>query len=133
MIGLDTNVLMRHIITNDDEIQSEKVRRFINKCLIEKSLVNVSLLTIKETEWVLRHHGKISKSSIIMLFKVLLETADILIELEEVLEEALLQFENSNADFSDCLVIAKYRQAGCDFMVTFDKKAGKMEGAFLLA
>lgn len=132
MIGLDTNVLMRHIITNDDEIQSETVRRFINNCIIEKSLINASLLTIQETEWVLRHHAKVSKTNIVMLFKTLLESSDMLIEMEEVLEEALLQFENSNADFSDCLMIAKYKQAGCDFMVTFDKKAAKMEGAFLL-
>lgn len=133
MIGLDTNVLMRYVITNDDETQSEKVRNFINQCVVDKTLINVSLLTIQETEWVLRHHGKVSKPSIIYLFKALLESSEILIEMEAVLEEALLQFENGTADFSDCLMIARYRHAGCIHMITFDKKAAKMEGAFLLA
>lgn len=127
------SVLMRHAITNDDEIQSDKVKRFINKCVSEQTLVNVSLLTIQETEWVLRHCGKVSKHNIIVLFKAMLESFDLLIELEEVLEEALLQFENSNVDFSDCLMIARYRHAGCSYMITFDKDAAKMEGACLLS
>jgi len=52
--------------------------------------------------------------------------------MEEVLEEVLLQFENGAADFSDCLMIARYRHAGCAHMITFDKKSAKLEGAFLL-
>ena len=62
----------------------------------------------------------------------MLESSEILIEMEEVLEEVLLQFENGAADFSDCLMIARYRHAGCAHMITFDKKSAKLEGAFLL-
>jgi predicted nucleic-acid-binding protein len=131
MIGLDTNVLVRYAL-RDDEIQASKVDKFIDKCLFEQSIIMISLITIQETEWVLRSKGRLSKTRIIELFKLLLESSDVLIELEEVLEEALLQFENSNADFSDCLMIAKYLQSGCDCMVTFDKNAAKMDGALLL-
>ena len=55
-----------------------------------------------------------------------------LIESEGVLEQALLTFENSNAGFSDCLMIAQYRYINCDYIATFDKKAAKIDGAILL-
>jgi predicted nucleic-acid-binding protein len=80
----------------------------------------------------MRACAKIDKASIIALFKALLESADILIETEDILEEALLHFENGNADFYDCLMVAQYQHIACDYMVTFDCKAAKIEGAILL-
>jgi len=100
MIGLDTNVLVRYVL-QDDVQQAEVVDTLIEKCIAEHVLIVISLLTLQETEWVLRACAKIDKASIINLFKALLESADILIETEDILEEALLHFENSNADFSD--------------------------------
>ena len=132
MIGLDTNVLVRYVLL-DDVQQAEVVDTLIEKCIAEHVLIVISLLTLQETEWVLRACAKIDKASIITLFKALLESADILIETEDILEEALLHFENSNADFSDCLMVAQYQHIACDYMVTFDSKAAKIEGAILLA
>ncbi len=131
MIGLDTNVLVRYVL-RDDEQQAEIVNNLIKKCIAEQVLIVISLLTIQETEWVLRACAKISKVSIIALFKTLLESANVLIEAEAILEEALLHFENSRADFSDCLMMAQYRHIACDYMVTFDTRAAKVEGVVLL-
>ena len=132
MIGLDTDVLVRYVL-RDDVQQAELADRLIEKCIAEQVLVVISLLTIQETEWVLRACANIDKARIISLFKALLESADVLIETEDILEEALLHFENSSADFSDCLMVAKYQNLTCDYMVTFDTKAAKIDGAILLA
>ena len=132
MIGLDTNVLVRYVL-RDDVQQAELADKLIDKCIAEQVLVVISLLTLQETEWVLRACAHIDKARIISLFKALLESADVLIETEDILEEALLHFENSNADFSDCLMVAKYQHLACDYMVTFDTKAAKIDGAILLA
>jgi predicted nucleic-acid-binding protein len=132
MIGLDTNVLARYVL-RDDTHQADVVDKLIEKCIAEKILIVISLLTIQETEWVLRACAKIDKACVIAVFRALLESADVLIEGEDILEEALLHFENSNADFSDCLMVAKYRHIACDYMVTFDSKAAKIDGTVLLA
>jgi predicted nucleic-acid-binding protein len=132
MIGLDTNVLVRYVL-RDDANQAEVANKLIEKCIAEQVLIVISLLTIQETEWVLRACAKIDKARIITLFKALLESADVLIESEDILEETLLHYENSNADFSDCLMVVKYQQLACDHMVTFDSKAAKIEGAVLLS
>jgi predicted nucleic-acid-binding protein len=63
----------------------------------------------------------------------LLETRELAFEAEAVLEQALYDFENSSADFADCLMLANYRPAGCAAMVTFDAKAAKLPGVELLA
>ncbi|MEQ1600667.1 MAG: type II toxin-antitoxin system VapC family toxin [Methylophilaceae bacterium] len=127
MIGLDTNVLIRYLL-RDDETQAQIAKRIIEA---HEEIV-ISLLTIQETEWVLRSCAKLDKLLIISLFKALLETYNIRIQAEDVLEQALLTFENCNADFSDCLMIAQYRQMGCESMVTFDQKAARIDGAVLL-
>ena len=127
MIGLDTNVLMRYIL-RDDEAQAQKA-----KILIENNpIVMISLLTLQECEWVLRSVAKRSKLEIIQLFKALLETYNVLIQAEEVLEEALLMFENSAADFSDCLMTAQYLQLACQHMVTFDENSAKITGVMFI-
>jgi predicted nucleic-acid-binding protein len=95
MIGLDTNVLVRYVL-RDEAHQAEVASRLIEKCIAEQVLVVISLLTIQETEWVLRDCAKIDKAQIIALFKSLLDSADVLIETEDILEETLLHYENSN-------------------------------------
>ncbi|MDD1629656.1 MAG: hypothetical protein LUQ48_04500 [Methylococcaceae bacterium] len=53
MIGLDTNVLVRYVL-QDDVQQAEVVDTLIEKCIAEHVLIVISLLTLQETEWVLR-------------------------------------------------------------------------------
>ncbi len=131
MIGLDTNVLVRYVL-RDDENQFKLASQLIQQSIKQNQIIVIHLLVIQETEWVLRSVAKRNKAEIIYLFKSLLETAKVLIESEDILEQALLSFENSNAGFSDCLMIAQYRHMGCNHMATFDRNAAKVEGTLLL-
>lgn len=129
MIGFDTNVLVRYLI-EDDPLQSMQVSQLIENNKSKPILI--SLLTIQETEWVLRTAYKLNKIAVIHVFKSLLETFDVKIENEEVLEEALLEYENTNADFNDCLMAVQYIHLHCECMYTFDKKAASLKSARLL-
>ena len=129
--GLDTNVLVRYLL-NDDKRQSAMARFFIQKAVANGEAVRISLLTILETEWVLRSYGKRDKATVIEVFQALLEARDVEIELEESLEQALHYYKNSNADFADCLMISRYQRSGCTAMMTFDDKASKLPGCELL-
>lgn len=129
--GLDTNVLVRYLL-NDDKRQSAMARFFIQKAIANGEAVRISLLTILETEWVLRSYGKRDKATVIEVFQALLEARDVEIELEESLEQALHYYKNSNADFADCLMTSRYQRSGCTAMMTFDDKASKLPGCELL-
>jgi predicted nucleic-acid-binding protein len=131
MYGLDTNVLVRFLL-RDDLKQAEQARKAIENALLEGQPVVVSLLTILETEWVLRSCAKLEKVKLISVFRILLEARDLQIEEEEVLEEALFYYESSRADFADCLMSARYARLGCSAMLTFDQVAAKLPRNMLL-
>jgi len=127
MYGLDTNVLIRYLL-RDDPAQAEQARVAIDNAVQSGEPAVVSLLTMLESEWVLRSCASIDKRTVIITFRMLLETRDIMIEQEETLEEALYLYENNSADFADCLMAARYARLGCSAMLTFDRKAAQLPG-----
>jgi len=127
MYGLDTNVLIRYLL-RDDPAQAEQARVAINNAVQSGEPAVVSLLTMLESEWVLRSCASIDKRTVIITFRMLLEARDIMIEQEETLEEALYLYENNSADFADCLMAARYARLGCSAMLTFDRKAAQLPG-----
>jgi predicted nucleic-acid-binding protein len=129
--GVDTNVLLRFLL-RDDEGQAEIAERRVGVQSLAGEPVVICLLTLLETEWVLRTRGGLDKSGVITVFEKLLEARDITIEAEDVLEQALHDYRNAPADFADCLINARYRSLGCASMLTFDAKAGRLPGAELL-
>ena len=131
MYGLDTNVLVRFLL-RDDPKQAEQAREAIENAVAGGKLVAVSLLTILETEWVLRSCAKLEKVQVISIFRMLLEARDLHIEVEEVLEEALYYYESNKADFADCLMSSRYYEYGCEAMLTFDRGTSKLPKNMLL-
>lgn len=131
MIGIDTNVLVRYLV-RDDEPQFEIARKLIHDAIAVNQPVLVSLLVLLETEWVLRSCYRLAKAEIAAVFVNLLETREAVFEDEQVLEEALHSWKDANADFADCLIVARGRRLGCRSVATFDAKAGRLPGAELL-
>jgi predicted nucleic-acid-binding protein len=131
MIGLDTNVLVRFLV-QDDEAQFEKARRLIKREVAAGRKVFVNQLVLLEAEWVLRSRYAVSKVQIIEAISGLLDSAEIQFEDEPAIEEALFFWKDNTADFADCLIGAKNRRLGCRATATFDVKASRLPG-FMVA
>lgn len=127
MIGLDTNVLVRFLV-RDDEEQFERAQRLIRREAQAGVPVLVSHLVLLETEWVLRSRYKLSKAEILGAFSDLMSAMDINFEDESALEEALFAWKNSSTQFADCLIGARYGTLGCSTTATFDADAVKLPG-----
>jgi|ERR1035438_1908222 predicted nucleic-acid-binding protein len=127
MLGIDTNVLVRYLV-RDDQRQFEKARRLITRQATKGEPVLVSLLVLLETEWVLRSRYDLAKAEIYSAFSALLDAADIAFEDEASIEGALYSWSNSAAGFTDSLIEARNRRLGCDGTATFDGKALKLPG-----
>ena len=127
MVGIDTNVLVRFLV-RDDEAQFEKARKLIKREVAAGSSVLVNQLVLLETEWVLRSRYSLAKNLIIQAISGLLDASDDRFEDEQVIEEALFIWKDSAADFADCLIGAKNRRLGCRSTATFDTKASKLPG-----
>jgi predicted nucleic-acid-binding protein len=127
MHGIDTNVLVRYLV-RDDQQQFENARRLINREASKSEPVLVSLLVLLETEWVLRNRYELKKAEILAAFSALLDTMDMVFEDEHSVERALYFWKNSVVDFADCLIEARNLRLGCDATATFDGRALKLEG-----
>lgn len=127
MLGVDTNVLVRFLI-RDDEAQFEKARKLIKREVAAGRRVFVSQLVLLETEWVLRSRYGLSKSQIIEAISGLLDASDIRFEDEPAIEEALFIWKDTTADFADCLIGSQNRRLGCRATATLDVKASKLPG-----
>ncbi|MBK7592343.1 MAG: type II toxin-antitoxin system VapC family toxin [Betaproteobacteria bacterium] len=127
MLGLDTNVLVRFLV-RDDEVQFERARKLIKREVAAGRRVFVSQLVLLETEWVLRSRYGLPKDLIIEAVSGLLGATDVRFEDEPAIEEALFLWKDTTADFADCLIGARNRRLGCRATATFDAKASKLPG-----
>jgi predicted nucleic-acid-binding protein len=125
MLGIDTNVLVRFLV-QDDDAQFEKARKLIKREVAAGRRVFINQLVLMETEWVLRSRYAVPKNQIIEAISGLLDSTDVKFEDEPVIEEALFIWKDGTADFADCLIGAKNRRLGCRATATFDAKAAKL-------
>jgi len=125
MLGIDTNVLVRFLV-RDDEGQFERTRRLIKREVGSEEDVFVSLLVLVETEWVLRSRYSLQKREVMEAISGLLDATEVQFEDEPAVEEALFIWKDSAADFADCLIGAHHRRLGCRATATFDAKAVKL-------
>ncbi|OIP06844.1 MAG: twitching motility protein PilT [Betaproteobacteria bacterium CG2_30_59_46] len=127
MLGIDTNVLVRFLV-RDDDVQFEKARKLIAREVTAGRRVFINQLVLMETEWVLRSRYVVPKNRIIEAISGLLNATDVQFEDESAIEEALFIWKDATADFADCLIGAKNRRMGCRATATFDVKAAKLSG-----
>ena len=61
-----------------------------------------------------------------------LKSVELIFESEGALEQALVSYEDGNADYAEYLHLALAHQGGAIPFLTFDQKAAKATGAKLL-
>ncbi len=127
MLGIDTNVLVRFLV-RDDEAQFERARKLIKREVAAGRRVFISQLVLLETEWVLRSRYALRKIEIIGAISGLLDATDVQLEDEATIEEALFVWKDGVVDFADCLIGARNRSLGCRATATFDAKASTLPG-----
>ena len=127
MIGLDTNVLIRHI-TQDDPVQSPRASALIERRLSEDEPGFISVVTLAETAWVLDRSYKYSSAEIAATIGGLLQTNTLAVENEIEVFLAMTMLKQGRADFTDALIAALARRAGCSTTMTFDRKAARLPG-----
>jgi predicted nucleic-acid-binding protein len=125
MLGIDTNILVRFMV-RDDEEHFQKAQRLIKREVGAGEDVFVSLLVLLETEWVLRSRYGLQKTEIEEAIAGLLDATEIQFEDEAAIEETLYIWKDNLADFADCLIGAHNRRLGCRATATFDARAGKL-------
>jgi predicted nucleic-acid-binding protein len=130
MQGLDTNILVR-FFAQDDLLQAHVAESILAQ-LKPESPGFVSLVALAELIWVLRTRCGMPKSKLIPCIEHLLNSPELVVEGQEAVEQALVAFAKSKAQFADCLIERSGRLAGCVDTVTFDKDASRLAGMRLI-
>ena len=131
MIALDTNVLVR-LVTRDDEKQAQRAKSAFDKHADEDGGLFVADIVLVELCWTLATSYKLARADIARTVRALLDNASIALESPAAVRDALGSFEQGGADFPDCMIVAKAREAGCSRTLSFDQCMGSLPGVELL-
>ena len=131
MIGIDTNLLLR-LIVNDDERQSLAVERFIQQLTSADAPCYISNIVLVETVWVLETAYGFDRAMVADTLIMLFEVEQFDFESPEDVAAAIEEFRQNRAEFADCLLGRMNLFAGCEYTITFDRKAAKLPGFKLL-
>ena len=131
MIGVDTNVIVRLLVA-DDEKQADAASRYLKEhCSSDPALL--SDIVLVECAWVLEDLYEYSRAQIGDAIDGLLATAQLRTADASAVGAALQRFRSSSADFADCLLGVNNVGAGCEYTATFDRKASKLPEFKLLS
>lgn len=132
MIGVDTNVLLRLYVA-DDERQHQVALRFLSG-RSRTSPMFISVVVLVEFSWTLRRSYGYRTDAIHALLSQLAQTQDVVFERQELVQEALDQASRDGLDLPDLLIAMTNQAAGCERTMTFDKKMARaIPGMELLA
>lgn len=126
MIGLDTNVLVRYI-AQDDAVQSHIASQIIEDRLTEEHPGFLSLITMAETVWVLDRSYGLSAAEIAAAVERILQIDTLFVQNEQEVFTAMVALKTGVGSFSDALIGALGRRAGCAVTLTFDKRATRLQ------
>jgi predicted nucleic-acid-binding protein len=131
MIALDTNVLVR-LFVRDDEAQADRAKDLVDAFGLQNGSLFISDVVLAELCWTLARAYERNRSDIVRVIRALLGNATIRLESPEAVRSALAVYERGPADFADCLIVAKAKSAGCVEIVTFDRRMQTLPSVRLL-
>jgi predicted nucleic-acid-binding protein len=131
MAGLDTNVLVRWLVADDDD-QAAQAQRLFDAATAADEPLFVPATVALELEWVLRSRYRLDKETVIAAFNALLETQGLELQSESAVERALHACRNGSVEFADCLHAGLCTAAERSPMLTFDVKAARLTGMALV-
>jgi predicted nucleic-acid-binding protein len=121
MIGLDTNVLVRHIVQDNREEARTASRLIASRCTADDPGA-VSQMVLCELVWVLDRGYGYDRGTIAGVLRRLLSAEDLLVDRSELAWQALHLYQSGKADFADYLIGLSHRDQGAGVTCTFDRR-----------
>jgi predicted nucleic-acid-binding protein len=131
MIGIDTNLLVRHLV-QDDEAQARLARDLFRRECSADDPGWINRIVLCELTWVLERAYDYRPAEIADALEALAQTAEFLLEEGAAVWSALRVYREGVADFADALLAATNRERGCETTVTLDRKASRLDSMRLL-
>jgi predicted nucleic-acid-binding protein len=121
-IGVDTNVLLRFVV-GDDETQ----QRYAAETLKTATFIAVSVQSLCEFAWVLDRTYRVDRAAVGEAIRRILNMRNVVTDRAAI--EAGLAVLSAGGDFADGVIAFEGRWLGGETFVSFDKKAVKLLNA----
>ena len=131
MIGLDTNVLLR-VLVDDDDPQAALARKYLAAECDAANPTLINTIVLVEVVWVLTRRYGYAKPDIVRTIDALLAAPEFAFADRELVRSALKTYSRQSIGFTDAMIAEINRAAGCSATVTFDRKAAKLDGFALV-
>lgn len=131
MIALDTNVLVRYLVC-DDEAQAATALSLLSSLTADQPGF-VCREVILELVWVLERAYGLSREDIADALEQLVSTDVLVIEAGADVAQAAFSYGTGSTGFSDLMILAAAERSNALPLHTFDRKAARQEGVTLLS
>jgi predicted nucleic-acid-binding protein len=125
MTAVDTNIIVRFLV-RDDEEQAGKAYRRLKQAEADEETLFVPLIFVVETVWVLESAYEKSRSQVLNSLADLRRMPVLDFENDEAVERLVREGMNHRADLSDQLIAHSARSSGCEDGITFDTGAAEL-------
>jgi len=122
MKAIDTNVLIRFLVRDDDQ-QAEIVYKLFKKAESAQEALFVPLAVVLETVWVLESVYGIPRREILDAIDALILMPILQFEAQSAVMNFVSSARETKMDLSDLLIAHSAMSSGCECVLTFDKKA----------
>lgn len=126
MKGIDTDVLLR-LLLRDDEEQARRADAFVERCRSAGSPCLIDRIVLVETVWVLRSGYGYRRDQVGRIVEGILRTETFTVEAAGEVWAALADYRADprprGVDFADCLIARTNEALGCERTATFDRSA----------
>lgn len=130
MIALDTNVLVRYLL-NDDEHQAKAARNFLSGLTPEQPGFVCREVTT-ELAWVLQNTYGFSRDLVAKALEYLIAAKELKFEAADDVVSAINHYREGGASLPDRMIAAAAKRCGAYPLYTFDRKLARLEGVSLL-
>ena len=130
MIGLDTNILLRWLISPDQadlsssDAELERVSQIVNT----NNTLFINAVVIAETAWIMEQKLDLGREAVSEIIGRLLYAENVTLGNDPETRAALVLHASSNIGFADCLIAQINLAAGCSHTLTFDQRAARTTG-----
>jgi predicted nucleic-acid-binding protein len=127
MTGLDTNVLIRFLV-EDDEEQSRRAAALIEAAVTADERLYVSDVVLCEVVWVLQGAYGFRRAEVAAVLSELTRARHLRFASTDRIVRCVRAFEGGRGDFADYIILEHALEAGCGQVATFDRVLLKHDG-----
>jgi len=126
MKSLDTNILIRFLV-KDDELQAKAVYKLFKLAESKAETFFITILVVLETIWVLEAVYDASRQEILDSIDELLLMPILAFQAQSAVRSFISSARENKTDLSDLLIAHYAKHSGAVPVITFDKRAAKIE------